>query len=115
MCGIAGFLAPAGQRADRRLIERMVATLHHRGPDSVGYHVEGRVALGVARLRVVDLATGDQPLANEEGSVQVVLNGEVYNRRALRETLRGAGHRFATRSDTEVIAHLWEEYGPHCV
>lgn len=115
MCGIAGFLAPPGQRADRRLIERMIATLHHRGPDSVGYHVEGRVALGVARLRVVDLATGDQPLANENGSVQVVLNGEVYNHRALRETLREAGHRFATRSDTEVIAHLWEEYGSHCV
>jgi asparagine synthase (glutamine-hydrolysing) len=115
MCGIAGFLAPPGQRADRRLIERMIATLHHRGPDSVGYHVEGRVALGVARLRVVDLATGDQPLANENGSVQVVLNGEVYNHGALRETLREAGHRFATRSDTEVIAHLWEEYGSHCV
>jgi asparagine synthase (glutamine-hydrolysing) len=115
MCGIAGFLTPPGQRADRRLIEGMIATLHHRGPDSVGYHVEGRVALGVARLRVVDLATGDQPLANEDGSVQVVLNGEVYNHGALRETLRGAGHRFATRSDTEVIAHLWEEYGPHCV
>ena len=93
----------------------MIATLHHRGPDSVGYHVEGRVALGVARLRVVDLATGDQPLANENGSVQVVLNGEVYNHLALRETLREAGHRFATRSDTEVIAHLWEEYGSHCV
>jgi len=115
MCGIAGFLMPPGQRADRRLIEAMIATLHHRGPDSVGYHVEGRVALGVARLRVVDLATGDQPLANEDGSVQVVLNGEVYNHGALRETLRGAGHRFATRSDTEVIAHLWEEYGPQCV
>ena len=115
MCGIAGFLAPPGQRADRRLIEAMVATLRHRGPDSVGYHVEGRVALGVARLRVLDLATGDQPLANEDGSVQVVLNGEVYNHAALRETLRGAGHRFATRSDTEVIAHAWEEYGPHCV
>ena len=115
MCGIAGFLAPPGRRADRRLVEAMVATLRHRGPDSVGYHVEGRVALGVARLRVLDLATGDQPLANEDGSVQVVLNGEVYNHAALREALRGAGHRFATRSDTEVIAHAWEEYGPHCV
>ena len=115
MCGIAGFLAPAGQRADRRLIERMVATLRHRGPDSVGYHVEGRVALGVARLRVVDLATGDQPQANEDGSVQVVLNGEIYNHAALREALRGAGHRFVSRSDTEVVAHAWEEHGPRGV
>ena len=115
MCGIAGFLAPAGQWADRRLIEGMIATLRHRGPDSVGYHVEGRVALGVARLRVVDLATGDQPLANEDGSVQVVLNGEIYNHAALREALRGAGHRFTSRSDTEVIAHAWEEHGPRCV
>ena len=115
MCGIAGFLAPAGQRADRRLIERMVATLRHRGPDSVGYHVEGRVALGVARLRVVDLATGDQPQASEDGSVQVVLNGEIYNHAALREALRGAGHRFVSRSDTEVVAHAWEEHGPRCV
>ena len=115
MCGIVGFLAPAGQRADRRLIERMVAILRHRGPDSVGYHVDGRVALGVARLRVVDLATGDQPQAGEDGSVQVVLNGEIYNHAVLREALRGAGHRFVSRSDTEVVAHAWEEHGPRCV
>ena len=115
MCGIAGFLAPAGQRADRRLIERMITTLRHRGPDSVGFHVEGRVALGVARLRVVDLATGDQPQANEDGSVQVVLNGEIYNHAVLREALRGTGHGFVSRSDTEVVAHAWEEHGPRCV
>src|SRR5262249_6627720 len=83
----------------------------HRGPDAVGYHVDGRVALGVARLRVIDLDTGDQPIANEDGSVHVVLNGEIYNYQALRERLRGLGHRFATRSDTEVIVHAWEESG----
>lgn len=110
MCGIAGFLAPPGERADRRLIERMIGVLRHRGPDSVGYHVEGRLALGVARLRIVDLETGDQPIANEDGSVRVALNGEIYNFVTLRDRLRGLGHRFATRSDTEVIAHAWEEY-----
>jgi asparagine synthase (glutamine-hydrolysing) len=113
VCGIAGFLAPPGERAERGLIERMTATLRHRGPDALGYHVEGRIALGVARLRVIDLETGDQPIANENGSVHVVLNGEIYNFVALREELRGLGHRFATRSDTEVIAHAWEEYGEH--
>jgi asparagine synthase (glutamine-hydrolysing) len=111
VCGIAGFLAPPGERADRRLIERMTATLRHRGPDAIGYHVEGRIALGVARLRVIDLETGDQPIANETGSIHVVLNGEIYNFVTLREELRGLGHRFATGSDTEVIAHAWEEHG----
>jgi asparagine synthase (glutamine-hydrolysing) len=115
VCGIAGFLAPPGVRADRAVLERMVGTLRHRGPDAVGYHVEGRAALGVARLRVIDLTTGDQPLANEDGSVQVVLNGEIYNFPALRQRLEGMGHRFASHSDTEVIAHAWEEYGEACV
>ncbi len=114
MCGIAGFLAPPGVEADRAVLERMVATLHHRGPDAIGHHVEGRVALGVARLRIVDLATGDQPLANEDGTVQVVLNGEIYNFEALRERFLRRGHRFTSRSDTEVIAHAWEEYGEAC-
>jgi len=109
MCGIAGFIAPPGIRADRRLLERMVGTLRHRGPDTVGHFVEGRVALGVARLRVIDLATGDQPVASEDGSIQVVLNGEIYNFAALRARLEARGHRFATRSDTEVISHGWED------
>ena len=115
MCGIAGFMVNPGRRADRRWIERMVGTLHHRGPDSVGYHVEGRVALGVARLRVIDLATGEQPLASEDGSVQVVLNGEIYNHPELRQALCRSGHRFTSRADTEVIAHAWEEHGAGCI
>jgi asparagine synthase (glutamine-hydrolysing) len=115
MCGIAGFLAAPGERADRAIAERMIASLRHRGPDAVGYHVDGRVALGIARLRIIDLHTGDQPIANEDGSVHVVLNGEIYNSLALRERLRGLGHRFATGSDTEVIVHAWEESGEACL
>ena len=115
MCGIAGFVAPRGEHAGRRVLERMIATLRHRGPDALGYHLEGRVGLGVARLRVIDLETGDQPMANEDGSVHAVLNGEIYNFLDLRADLAGRGHRFATRSDTEVIVHSWEEYGEHCL
>ena len=114
MCGIAGFLAPPGERAEPRILERMVATLRHRGPDTTGYHVDGRLGLGVARLRVIDLATGDQPIANEDGSARVVLNGEIYNFVELRADLASRGHDFKTRSDTEVIVHAWEEYGEHC-
>ncbi len=114
MCGIAGFLLPPGGRADRAILERMVGTIRHRGPDAVGYHVDGRVALGVARLRVIDLETGDQPIANEDGSAHVVLNGEIYNYRRLRDELQALGHRFSTRSDTEVIVHGWEAFGEAC-
>ena len=114
MCGIAGFLMPPGGRADRAIVERMIGTLRHRGPDAVGYHVDGRVALGVARLRVIDLETGDQPIANEDGSAHVVLNGEIYNYRRLRDELQALGHRFSTRSDTEVIVHGWEAFGEAC-
>lgn len=111
MCGIVGFLAPPGETADRTWLERMVDTLHHRGPDARGCHVEGRLGLGVARLRIIDQETGDQPIANEDKSVHVVLNGEIYNFAALRGELRALGHRFATRSDTEVLVHGWEEHG----
>ena len=114
MCGIVGFLRPPGGRADRAILERMVGTIRHRGPDAVGYHVDGRVALGVARLRVIDLETGDQPIANEDGSAHVVLNGEIYNYRRLRDELQALGHRFSTRSDTEVIVHGWEAFGEAC-
>ena len=69
MCGIAGFIAPPGGRADRRVLERMIAALRHRGPDTVGYHLDGRVGLGAARLRVIDLETGDQPITDEDGGL----------------------------------------------
>jgi asparagine synthase (glutamine-hydrolysing) len=100
---------------DGELVHAMCAALEHRGPDSRGVHVEGPVGLGIQRLRVIDLATGDQPVYNEDRSVAVVLNGEIYNYRELRERLSANGHRFATAGDSEVIAHLYEEEGPDCV
>jgi asparagine synthase (glutamine-hydrolysing) len=93
----------------------MCAGLEHRGPDSRGIHLDGPIGLGIQRLRVIDLATGDQPVYNEDRSVAVVLNGEIYNYRELRERLIANGHRFATDGDTEVIAHLYEEEGPDFV
>ena len=111
MCGIAGFVAPPGTHVDRAVLERMVTSLRHRGPDAFGYHVDGRAALGVARLRVIDLETGDQPLGTEDGSATVVLNGEIYDCERHRAALAARGHRFRSRSDTEVIAHEWEESG----
>jgi asparagine synthase (glutamine-hydrolysing) len=109
MCGIAGFVAPPGVRADRAVLERMVTSLRHRGPDAIGLHVEGPAALGVARLRVIDLETGDQPISAEDGSATVVLNGEIYESERHRAALAARGHRFRSRSDTEVIVHAWEE------
>src|SRR5215510_10102913 len=107
MCGIAGLVAPRGVRPDRSVLERMVASLRHRGPDAVGHFVDGRAALGVARLRVIDLETGDQPVRSEDGTVTVVLNGEIYDFETHRAALAARGHRFRSRSDTEVIAHGW--------
>ena len=93
----------------------MNETLRHRGPDSAGTLVDGPVALASRRLSIIDLAGGDQPIGNEDGSIQVVQNGEIYNHLELRATLERRGHRFRTASDTEVHLHLYEEYGPHYV
>src|SRR3954471_10258864 len=108
MCGICGI---AGN-ADRDRLEAMLRTLVHRGPDSGGTHVEGPVALGARRLSIIDLADGDQPIENEDGSCVVVQNGEIYNYPELRRELERAGHVFKTRCDTEVHLHLYEEHGP---
>ena len=89
----------------------MCAAIEHRGPDSRGVHIDDGVGLGIQRLRVIDLVSGDQPIFNEDRSVAVVLNGEIYNHRELRRRLEGKGHRFSTQSDTEVIVHLYEEVG----
>jgi asparagine synthase (glutamine-hydrolysing) len=110
VCGICG-LATRGGPADPERLRAMSATLVHRGPDSDGHLVDGSVELAARRLSIIDLETGDQPIANEDGTVHVVQNGEIYNYRELRAGLEHAGHRFATRSDTEVLVHLYEEHG----
>jgi asparagine synthase (glutamine-hydrolysing) len=111
MCGICGLVAPAGP-ADVSLVERMNEALVHRGPDDEGTLVDGPVGLAARRLSIIDLEGGHQPLANEDGTVHAVQNGEIYNYRELREGLAARGHRLATRSDTEVLVHLYEERGP---
>jgi asparagine synthase (glutamine-hydrolysing) len=110
VCGICG-IASARGAADPDRVAAMSATLVHRGPDSFGEYVDGPVALAARRLSIIDLATGDQPIGNEDGTVHVVQNGEIYNYRELRLELERAGHRFRTSGDTEVILHLYEEHG----
>jgi asparagine synthase (glutamine-hydrolysing) len=112
MCGICGLLALDGSAVDATPLGAMSETLRHRGPDSEGSLVEGPVALAARRLSIIDLEGGDQPIGNEDGSIQVVQNGEIYNYRELRARLERAGHRFSTQSDTEVLVHLYEEHGP---
>ena len=111
MCGICGQLNLDGRPAQARHTEAMVRTLDHRGPDDRGVYAGGPAAIGIARLNVIDLETGHQPVHNEDSSIWCVLNGEIYNYRELRETLTARGHHFHTQSDTETIVHLYEEYG----
>jgi asparagine synthase (glutamine-hydrolysing) len=110
MCGICG-VASANGSADPERVARMSATLVHRGPDSSGEFSDGTVALAARRLSIIDLETGDQPIANEDGTLQVVQNGELYNYRELRRELERAGHTFRTHGDTEVLLHLYEQHG----
>jgi asparagine synthase (glutamine-hydrolysing) len=112
MCGICGLLSLDGRdRPDPTVLEAMNSAIVHRGPDSEGSLIEGPVALAMRRLSIIDIAGGDQPIGNEDGSVQVIQNGEIYNYRELAEDLRRSGHRFATHSDTEAIVHLYEQHG----
>jgi asparagine synthase (glutamine-hydrolysing) len=116
MCGIAGIFDTRGRRQlDRALLRRMNDSLSHRGPDGSGEHHDDGIALGHRRLAIIDVATGQQPLYNEDGSVVVVFNGEIYNYQSLIPELRALGHTFRTRSDTEVIVHAWEAWGEKCV
>lgn len=112
MCGICGHLHTNPKRpADRKLLQRMNETLYHRGPDSDGMYINGNGGLAMRRLAIIDVAGGQQPIANEDGTVVVVCNGEIYNFRELRAELAQYGHRFTTNSDTEVIVHAYEQWG----
>ena len=115
MCGIAGFVRFDGRPVARQDLERMVRAIAHRGPDGEGSLTRDPVALGHRRLAIVDLDTGQQPMCNEDRSVAVVCNGEIYNHLELRQLLEARGHRFRTRSDIEVLVHAWEEWGRRCV
>jgi asparagine synthase (glutamine-hydrolysing) len=110
VCGIAGIIDD-GRPVARTELERMIGTLRHRGPDGFGFHQDGPVGLAHARLSIIDLSTGDQPIANEDRSIWTVFNGEIFNYVELRATLEKAGHTFRTHSDTETIVHAYEEYG----
>ena len=115
MCGIAGIALTGGGVPDRQTLERMAARIVHRGPDEDGFHVGEGVGLAFRRLRIIDLETGAQPLANEDGTVRVIFNGEIYNHAEIREGLEARGHHFATRSDGEVLVHLYEDKGTDLV
>src|SRR3954454_18830296 len=117
MCGIAGFVesrastSPFTLDESRALVHRMCDVIRHRGPDDEGTWVAEGVALGMRRLSIIDLSTGHQPIHNEDHTVWIVFNGEIYNFRELRRELEGAGHRFYTSTDTEVIVHAYEQWG----
>jgi asparagine synthase (glutamine-hydrolysing) len=116
MCGICGQInADPARPVDPAILARMNAVLHHRGPDSEGFYLRDSAGLAMRRLAIIDLVTGDQPMGNENGRLWVVCNGEIYNHLALRHQLEARGHTFRSRSDTEVILHLYEEHGPACV
>src|SRR3990172_10036317 len=113
MCGICGKVYfDSHPREDLfHVIKRMSDTMNHRGPDDEGYYIGDSIALGHKRLSIIDLNSGKQPIFNEDGSIAVIFNGEIYNYKSLRRELQGIGHVFRTQSDTEVIVHLYEEHG----
>jgi asparagine synthase (glutamine-hydrolysing) len=116
MCGIAGrFNFDPARPVDSQVLAGMTEAIAHRGPDAAGYFMAPGVGLGHRRLSIIDLATGDQPLGNEDGTVQVIFNGEIYNFADIRRELISLGHQFRTHSDTEVIVHGYEQWGARCV
>ena len=115
MCGICGIFYRDAHGGETSILEAMIAVLRHRGPDGNGRFVDGNVGLGHVRLSIIDVDGGSQPIDNEDGTLQVVFNGEIYNFVELRAELEAFGHRFKTRSDTEVIVHAYEQWGRDCV
>ena len=116
MCGIAGVLEfGPNAHVEASVLCRMCGIMAHRGPDDDGFFLQGPVGLGMRRLSIVDLSTGHQPISNEDGTLWIVFNGEIYNHSSLRKELIARGHRYQTQSDTETIVHLYEEYGKECV
>jgi asparagine synthase (glutamine-hydrolysing) len=115
MCGIAGFVTLNPSSESSLVIERMTDQLRHRGPDDFGYYRDPWASLGFRRLSIIDLSGGHQPMANEDQSLWITFNGEIFNHADLRPGLEKAGHRYTTRSDTETILHAYEQYGPECV
>jgi asparagine synthase (glutamine-hydrolysing) len=115
MCGIAGKLNFDAQPIDRERLAAMTTAVAHRGPDADGFYFGPGIGLGHRRLSIIDLATGDQPLANEDGTVWVIFNGEIYNFAEIRVDLERAGHSFRTHSDTEVIVHAYEQWGEKAI
>ena len=118
MCGIAGEFDPSSRQAtpiSQEVIVRMRDALVHRGPDDSGLHIEPHIGLGHRRLSIIDVAGGLQPVFNEDQTVVVVFNGEIYNFRELTRELTALGHSFSTHSDSEVIVHAWEQWGKNCV
>ncbi len=116
MCGICGIcLRDPRDQIDQDLLQHMTTALRHRGPDDDGFLVRGNIGFGFRRLSIIDLTGGDQPIYNEDGSIGIVFNGEIYNYLELMDDLMARGHRFTTKADTEVIVHLYEDFGERCV
>src|ERR1044071_6750466 len=116
MCGIAALFSP-NRPVSPQALKLATKALHHRGPDSHGawFAPDKQVGLGHARLSIIDLTTGDQPMANEDGSIHLIVNGEFYDFESQRRELEQRGHHFRTRSDSEIALHLYEEFGAHCL
>ncbi len=115
MCGIAGYLTLDNSEINPEILRNMAASLRHRGPDGEGIRIIGPVGLAHRRLSIIDLSSGDQPMANEDDSIWIIFNGEIYNYLELNQELEDRGHKFRTKSDTETILHLYEEKGMDCV
>ncbi|NOT47182.1 MAG: asparagine synthase (glutamine-hydrolyzing) [Acidobacteria bacterium] len=115
MCGITGFVNKAGNGVDRSILEKMNTAIAHRGPDDDGFFVDENAALGMRRLSIIDVAGGKQPIHNRDETKWIVFNGEIYNYQEIRDDLEARGHTFYTRSDTETVIHLYDEFGVNCV